>query len=67
MFEMLGNWSFGDYFKEAIGWSWEPLTHVYQIPAERIYNCIRRRHDRAIKIRRRHTMNGKNGYLKTGY
>jgi alanyl-tRNA synthetase len=38
MFEMLGNWSFGNYFKkEAISWSWELLTQVYQIPEDRIY------------------------------
>src|ERR1700757_2247369 len=47
-FEMLGNWSFGDYYKaEAIEWHWELATQVWQIPKERLWATVYRDDDEA--------------------
>jgi alanyl-tRNA synthetase len=50
-FEMLGNWSFGDYFKrESLKWGWELLTEVYQLPKERLWATVYEEDDEAYDI-----------------
>nr|WP_315847728.1 alanine--tRNA ligase [uncultured Rhodoferax sp.] len=50
-FEMLGNWSFGDYFKkESLNWAWELLTNVYKLPADKLYATVYQEDDEAHAI-----------------
>jgi len=54
-FEMLGNWSFGDYYKaEAIAYAWELLTGVWKLPVERLHATVFRTDDEAYELWRRY-------------
>ena len=66
-FEMLGNWSFGDYYKkEAITWGWELLTEVWKLPKDQLWATIYRTDDEAEEWWRKATDIGRDRILRFG-
>jgi len=64
-FEMLGNWSFGDYYKrEAIGWAWELLARVWKLPKERLWATVHTTDDEAEALWREITDVGRERILR---
>ncbi|HHJ52038.1 MAG TPA: alanine--tRNA ligase, partial [Caldithrix abyssi] len=66
-FEMLGNWSFGDYYKkEAIQWAWELLTEVWKLPKDKLYATVYKTDDEAAELWREVTDIGRDRILRFG-
>jgi alanyl-tRNA synthetase len=67
LFEMLGNWSFGDYYKkEAIRWGWELLTKVWKMPKDRLFATVHTSDDEAIDFWKSETDIPHNRIMKFG-
>jgi alanyl-tRNA synthetase len=65
LFEMLGNWSFGDYYKpEAIEWAWELLTGVWGLPKDKLYATVYKTDDEAEQLWKKITDIGKDRVLR---
>lgn len=66
-FEMLGNWSFGDYYKkEAISWAWELLTEIWKLPKDKLYATVFREDDEAENLWKTITDINKDQVLRFG-